>query len=129
VTWVLEYPLTWLLHGKRVPGRIAIGTPGLTPDRDDGEAICPVALDGLQPGVTQVHGVDTLQAMLLALCYIGRRLRDSAADGVRVVLPDDDDPESATRHLLWLFEMVKAPDRGPLPDSEPEPDLDPDPPG
>ena len=106
MTWVVEYPLTWLYDGKRVAGRIAIGTPELVPDRDDGEAICPVALDGLQPRETQVHGVDKLQALVLALRFIERRLRDSVADGVRLVLPDEDDPERATASLLSTFDPL-----------------------
>jgi hypothetical protein len=101
--WTAEHEVVWLFDGRRVPGRIAIGVPELVPD-GDGEAICPVALDGLQP-VTRVHGEGEFHALLQAVRFLEVRLRHHVADGVRVVFDDDPegDPESATESLLAMF--------------------------
>jgi hypothetical protein len=102
VTWLAEFPLTWVIDGKYVPGRIAIGVPELVPD-GDGEAICPVAIDGLQP-VTRVHGEGEFHALLQGVHFLDVRIRHYVADGVRVVFPGDvDDPERATAGLLAMF--------------------------
>lgn len=101
MTWTAELPVVWIVDGRRVPGRVAIGVPDLVPD-GDGEAICPVALDGLQP-VTPVHGDGEFHALMQGVRFLERRIRDYVADGVRVVFPDDDDPESATDSLLAMF--------------------------
>ena len=125
MTWIVESPLTWIAPGGvRVPGRLAIGTPRLTPDGDN--AICPVSLEGLQPGVTEIHGVDTLQALTLALIYLGKRLRDSVSQGWRVLLPNEGDPEQATAILLRTFRLFRSPEPVPEHDSDPEPDPEPE---
>ena len=102
MSWTAELPIVWIVDGRRVPGRVAIGVPALVPD-GDGEAICPVALDGLQP-ITRVRGEGEFHALLQGVRFLDRRLRDYVADGVRAVFPDDDgDPESATESLLAMF--------------------------
>lgn len=102
MTWLAEHHLTWLVDGKRVPGRIAIGVPEPVPG-GDGETICPVAIDGLQV-VTRVRGEGEFHALLQGVHFLDRRIRDFVADGVRVVYPGDvEDPECATEGLLAMF--------------------------
>jgi hypothetical protein len=102
--WTAELPIVWIVDGRRVPGRVAIGVPELVPD-GDGEAICAVALDGLQP-VTRVRGEGVFHALMQGVRFLDLRLRDHVSNGVRAVFPDDDDdqdPASATESLLAMF--------------------------
>jgi hypothetical protein len=100
--WTAELAIVWVVDGKRVPGRVAIGVPELVPD-GDGEATCAVAIDGLQP-VTRVRGVGEFHALMQAVRFLDLRLRHHVADGVRVMEPgDDDDPERATESPLAMF--------------------------
>ena len=102
MTWTAELPIIWIVNGRRVPGRVAIGVPELVPD-GDGEAICPVALDGLQ-SVTRVHGDGEFHTLMQGVRFLDLRIRHYVADGVRAVFPgDDEDPESATASLLAMF--------------------------
>lgn len=104
MTWVAELQIVWIVDGKHVPGRVAIGVPQLVPNRDDGEATCAVAIDGLQV-VTNVHGDGTFHALMQGVRFLHLRLRHYVADGVRVAFPDDDDddPEGDTDSLLAMF--------------------------
>ena len=124
MTWVVEMPIVWIFPsgvarpgfpaGERVSGQIAIGVPELVPD-GGGEAICPITMGGLDgPGrVTNIHGEGKLHALMLALGYIERRIRDSVADGFRVELPDcagdPDHPERDTEFLIGLFNRSHEP--------------------
>jgi hypothetical protein len=103
MTWTAELAILWVVDGRRVPGRVAIGVPELVPD-GDGEAICAAAIDGLQP-VTMVHGAGEFHALMQAVRFLDLRIRHHVADGVRVVFAgnDDRDPESATESLLAMF--------------------------
>lgn len=103
VIWTAELPIVWIVNGRRMPGRVAVGVPELVPD-GDGEAICPVALDGLQP-VTRVRGAGVFHALMQGVRFLDLRIRHYVADGVRVVFPDDEDrdPDSATESLLAMF--------------------------
>ncbi len=97
--------------GQRVSGQIAIGVPELVPD-SNGEAIGPITMGGLDgPGrVTNVHGEGKFHALLQAIGFIERRIRDSVAQGFRVELPDfgDDDPGRDTEFLLAMFKSFDA---------------------
>jgi hypothetical protein len=113
VTWLAEFPVTWVFDGKRVPGRIALGMPELVPDDGEneegareGEAMLTVALDGLQPRTT-VHGEGKFHVLLLAIRFLETRLRDHASKGVRVVIYDDEDD---TDHLLAMFKRFDLSD-------------------
>jgi hypothetical protein len=105
--WAAQLEVVWILNGKRAPGRIAIGVPELVPD-GGGEAICPVALDGLQT-VTRVHGQGAFHAHLQAVRSLETQLRNVVAKGARVVLPEyagqgeAEDPEHDTEFLLEMF--------------------------
>jgi len=112
ISWTAELQVVWIVDGKRVPGRVAIGVPEIVPD-GDGEAICPVALDGLQP-VTRVNGDGVFHALLLGVRFLDLRLRHYVADGVRVVIPEDvnpdavEDPERDTATLLEMFRPLDS---------------------
>jgi hypothetical protein len=112
MSWTAELPIVWIVDGRRVPGRVAIGVPELVPD-GDGEAICAVALDGLQP-VTSVHGQGEFHALMVGVRFLDMRLRDYVAKGVRAVLPEDadrgdvEDPERDTASLLAMFRPLDA---------------------
>jgi len=53
-----------------------------------GEATCPIALDGLE-SVRCIHGASTIQALLLAIRFLGMRLDDFISKGGRVIDPDE----------------------------------------
>lgn len=108
MTWLAELPIVWIVDGRRVPGRVAIGVPEPVPD-GDGETICEVAIDGLQP-VTRVRGEGTFHALMQGVRFLDLRIRHYVTDGVRVACPDeDDDPASATECLLAMFRPLDAP--------------------
>ena len=105
MTCLAEFPLTWIIQGKRVQGLIAIGMPEFVLDdgSGEGEATCIIALDGLQPRTT-VHGEGKLQALAMSIHFLGARIRDHVSKGVRALFPGDpEDPESATAGLLAIF--------------------------
>lgn len=112
MTWLAEFPLTWVIDGKRVPGLIAIGMPEPVDSEDsEGEATCTIALDGLQPR-TQVRGEGKFHTLLLGFRSIDARIRGHVAQGVRAVFDDDPedpegDPEGATEGLLAMFRPFK----------------------
>jgi hypothetical protein len=107
MNWTAELQIVWIVNGRRVPGRVAIGVPELVPD-GDGEAICGVALDGLQR-VTSIHGQGVFHALMQAVRFLDVQLRDFVAKGVRAVLLEDadpggvEDPERDTANLLAMF--------------------------
>jgi hypothetical protein len=112
MSWTAELPIVWIIDGRRVPGRVAIGVPVLVPD-GDGEAICPVALDGLQ-SVTPVRGEGEFHALLQGVHFLDLRLRHYVADGVRAVFPgeveepDVEEPERDTASLLAMFKPLDS---------------------
>lgn len=86
--WIAERTVVFVdPGGKRTPGRIAVGHPRRI---SEVEASCPIALDGLQR-MRPISGDDPLQAMLLAIRFLGMRLQDHLARGYRVVDPDEDE--------------------------------------
>jgi len=118
VKWIVEMPIVWIFPGgARVSGQIAIGVPELVPDGNR-EAICPVTMGGLDgPGrVADIHGEGKLHALMLAIGYIERRIRDSVAQGVRVELPDyGDDPEHPGRDTEFLVGLFNRSPSDPSP--------------
>lgn len=79
MNWTAELPIVWIVDGRRVPGRVAIGVPELVPD-GDGESICAVVLDGLQP-MTPVHGDGEFHALMQGVRFLDLRIRDYVAKG------------------------------------------------
>lgn len=86
--WIAEEPVAFLHpDGRRETGRIAISVPVVV---SAGEAQCRVAMDGLERSA-RISGASPLQALLLALQFLGRRLHDFRARGGRVVDQGGDD--------------------------------------
>jgi hypothetical protein len=73
---VFVYP-----DGTRAPGRIAVAAPVELED----QCACEVALDGLERTYT-IFGHSKLQALLLGIQFLGARLHDLLARGLRVEL-------------------------------------------
>ena len=73
--------LVAVTDGERRPVQLRLGRP--TPDGDDSWA-CPIALDGMHPGLLPMVGGDSLQALCLALALAASLLRDSVAHGTRL---------------------------------------------
>lgn len=69
-------------------GRIAVGLPEVG---DEGQARCPVMLDGHFHRPTAIAGADTLQALVLGLQFLATMLHEFVAQGGRVLYPDDDE--------------------------------------
>jgi hypothetical protein len=110
VTMIAEFPLAWVIDGKRVQGLIAIGMPELVQGEGEGEgegeATCTIALDGLQRRTT-IHGEGKFHALLMGIRFIDAQIRDHVSKGVRAVFPGDvEDPESATASLLAMFQPL-----------------------
>jgi hypothetical protein len=104
--WIAEQRVTWVLaSGERREGRIAIGMPVAIADN---EATCAYALDGLEYVAGPMRGADTMQALCIALRFIGWKLHDFLATGGRV-LDDGEDAglEAAFGPLLAPFEATR----------------------
>ncbi len=67
------------------------------PDKD---WACPVALEGLEAGLPDVHGTDSFQALMLARKLAYELLAARAKEGARFV----DDEEGYDVDLVGLFE-------------------------
>lgn len=87
--WIAEQRVTWAFaSGERRPGRIAIGMPMVV---SDVEASCWYSLDGLEYVAGPVLGSDPLQALCMALRFVGLKLHTFMARGGRVLGDDGDD--------------------------------------
>ena len=87
-TWIAE-ELVIFLHadGSHMPGKIAIGLPvTLT---EGVEAHCVVSLEGLDHRTWPIIGGSPLQALLLAVSFVGMRLHDFLSKGGRVLDPHE----------------------------------------
>jgi hypothetical protein len=95
--WIAEQEVTFVHPGgERVDGVIGIGMPFPGPPN----ATCTYSLDGLDDAVEparHIHGEDTLQALLLAVQFVGMALHHFISRGGRVVFrsegPIDDDDD------------------------------------
>lgn len=88
MTWIAEMPVVFVTaSGQRVSGRIAIGLP----ERGDDDVRCPVALDGMLPRVGPIIGGSAMQALALAMSFLGAMLNDWLASGGRVLNEDGTD--------------------------------------
>jgi hypothetical protein len=116
-TWIAEEQVIFVHpDGQRNVGRIALGLPV---EVDATEATCPVALDGFHRIHGPIHGGSTLQALLLAMQFLGMRLHDFVSKGGRVLYPDDD--ADVPLHALFgalLREATVVPERDASGDAE-----------
>jgi hypothetical protein len=78
--WIAEQEITIELEGKRTKARILVGRPRMI---DRHEATCVVALEGIVAPM-EIHGEDTLQALLLGVRMLGWRLHDLRSRGARM---------------------------------------------
>lgn len=86
-TWIADEHVVFVLSdGQRVSGRISVAAPEQV---STNEAKCSVVLDGLERE-WDIRGASTLQALLLAIRFLGMRLHDFLSKGGRVVDPDED---------------------------------------
>ncbi|HEY1546513.1 MAG TPA: hypothetical protein VGG28_01770 [Kofleriaceae bacterium] len=79
--------------GRRVSGHIAVGQPYVLADAEptsNYEAHCPIEIDSLYSRDQPIIGAGTLQALLLAVQFLGTTLRAFLARGGRVLDADDD---------------------------------------
>lgn len=88
-TWIAEQQVVWVFpDGERRPGRIAFGQPLVVPG-GDGEARCAYALDGLEEIGDPLSGDGTLEALILAVRFVGWRLHVFSARGGHVTREGD----------------------------------------
>jgi hypothetical protein len=93
LTWIAEQRLVFVHgDGRRVNGLVAIASPVLEPET--GVASCAVALDGMHDRLSaaapmRIQGGGTLQALVLAVGFAGKMLRNFVDGGGRVLFPDE----------------------------------------
>jgi hypothetical protein len=95
--------------GRREAGRIAVGLPE---QLDPNEARCAISLDGFER-TRPIHGGSTLQALLLAIRFLGMRLHDFTSKGGRVVDPDEGDDVPLEAFFGDLLRAAEPPSGGP----------------
>ena len=71
-------------NGERVTVTVAVGHPYPTME---GDWACPVEIARLDGRLTDVHGMDSLQALCLAIELVGSRLASFVAEGGRILDP------------------------------------------
>ena len=104
-------------NGARIAGRIAVAAPVVR----EQDCACDVVIEGLDESYT-IYGESTLQALLLAVQFLGSRLHDYQSRGVRFEADDPDgDPEDNARHdiITLLFgSLLRAAEVPPTGDAE-----------
>lgn len=90
------------LVGERADGErfnivIRIGMPY---EVNDVSWACPVAVDGVDRKLADMHGVDSWQAMLLAISLVRSRLEHFLETGGRLYWPDNPSLEVTLRDIF-----------------------------
>jgi hypothetical protein len=83
-------------NGQRVPVTLRIGKPYPASDVD---WACPVALEGLEPRLLDIHGVDSFQALMLAQKLLLQLMTGILEDGGRF----EDDEDGSPIDIKELF--------------------------
>ena len=73
--------------GSRTPFIVRIGAPYENPE---GDWACPVSLEGLEPRLADIHGVDSFQALMLARRLALQLLLERAKEGTRFIDAEED---------------------------------------
>jgi len=108
VSWIAEQAVVFVWpDGRRVEGRIAVGTPEDVGPEGPGEARCSAAVDGLYREF-QLHGASQLQALVLAIGFLQRTLTDFASKGGRVLTLD---PRGEVDALAGIFGSLQSGER------------------
>jgi len=68
-------------NGERVPVTVAVGHPYPT---IEGDWACPAEIAGLHGRLTDVHGIDSLQVLCLAIKLVGSLLASFVSEGGRI---------------------------------------------
>lgn len=107
--WIVEEAVVFVhADGKREAGRIAIGKPFRV---DENESRCPIALDGMHK-LRTISGNCPLQAMLLAIQFLGHLLHGFTEQGGRVLDSDGNEiPLSAYFGPLLRDPVISASQR------------------
>lgn len=95
---IAERELVWVKpDGERVPITLRIGKPYRTKGDD---WVCPVAAEGFQTKLADMHGIDSFQALMLAQGLLAKLMIGAVEDGGHFLNVDDDTPVDVNR----LFE-------------------------
>ena len=87
----VEVPLRLLrVDGSVVEGAVRVGKP--YPEADGSCWRCPVELEGHRGRYPDITGVDSLQALCLALALLRSELQDLETRGIRVLDAESDEP-------------------------------------
>jgi hypothetical protein len=91
--WIAEFRVV-IVHpdGRRIPGHIAVGQPYTLAGGDPAssyESHCPIEIDGLYSRLHPIIGGGTLQALLLAVQFLGTLLHSFVESGGRVLDAED----------------------------------------
>lgn len=73
--------------GARTPFTLRLGAPYENPE---GDWACPVSLDGLEPRLTDIHGADSFQSLMLARRLALQLLTARANEGARFIDGEED---------------------------------------
>lgn len=81
-SWVAETSCTVrTLDGRTKDVRIRIGRPYQV---SENEGACPVEMDGLYPNISDIHGVDTFQALALAVDFVRKIMKNLKDKGATI---------------------------------------------
>lgn len=111
--WIAELPII-IVHpdGRRVSGHIAVGHPYVVGGGDVAapyESHCRVEIDSLWSSGQPLVGGGTLQALLIAVRFLGTILHRFIESGGRVLDAED----GSDVHLVSLFGPMLREFRGP----------------
>ena len=108
-TWVAETHVIWVMpDGVRCPGRIAVGLPTRRPT---GEFACAIIADTWSARTFTISGVDSMQALMLGLTFLGYELERFVSEGGRALYPatDDEDSDAEFDLALLMGPLLRAP--------------------
>jgi hypothetical protein len=87
---IAQRAIVWVKpDGSRVPITLQIGKPYRASDVD---WACPVAADGLYAKLSDIHGVDSFQALVLAQRLLLQLMNGAVEDGGTFLHVEDDSP-------------------------------------
>jgi hypothetical protein len=92
--------------GSRRPGRIAIGQPVKRPT---GEFGCAVLADAMSTRVFTIFGVDGMQALMLALTFMGWELERFVSSGGRALYAPSDKEEDEQGDVEFDLALLMGP--------------------
>jgi hypothetical protein len=107
--WIAETNVIWVSSdGARQAGRIGVGLPA---QRPTGEWACRVIGDAptSRAGGLTIFGVDSMQALMLALQFLGYELEWSASKGGRALYPPNGDGSDIEFDLALLMGPLLRP--------------------